>query len=298
MQAHNENINKGPLSWMARNPVAANILMVVLLVGGFLISTRITKDVFPSFTVGAITISVSYPGATPEEIEKSIVNVIEDSLESVDGIKETAVKISPGTTQLTLTLHDYVDENKVLQDVKAEIDRISTFPKESERPVIALRLRHVEVLNVLLYGNKDYQILRYWADIIKDDLSQSPLIANVEVEGTKEFEIHVEVPQDNLRKYGLKLEDIATVIGDMSIELGGGTLKTRAGDILLNVDERRDYAAEFADIVVRTNEDGSRLMLEDIATISEGVEDVTRWSEFNGEDTLFWPFIRMKATTP
>ena len=228
MQAHNENINKGPLSWMARNPVAANILMVVLLVGGFLISTRITKDVFPSFTVGAITISVSYPGATPEEIEKSIVNVIEDSLESVDGIKETAVKISPGTTQLTLTLHDYVDENKVLQDVKAEIDRISTFPKESERPVIALRLRHVEVLNVLLYGNKDYQILRYWADIIKDDLSQSPLIANVEVEGTKEFEIHVEVPQDNLRKYGLKLEDIATVIGDMSIELGGGTLKTRA----------------------------------------------------------------------
>ncbi len=298
MQAHNDNINKGPLSWMARNPVAANILMVVLLVGGFLISTRITKDVFPSFTVGAIIISVSYPGATPEEIEKSIVNVIEDSLESVDGIKETAVKISPGTTQLTLTLHDYVDENKVLQDVKAEIDRISTFPKESERPVIALRLRHVEVLNVLLYGNKDYQILRYWADIIKDDLSQSPLIANVEVEGAKEFEIHVEVPQDNLRKYGLKLEDIATVIGDMSIELGGGTLKTRAGDILLNVDERRDYAAEFADIVVRTNEDGSRLMLEDIATISEGVEDVTRWSEFNGEDTLFLAIYKNESNDP
>ncbi len=298
MQNKDDDIYKGPLSWMARNPVAANILMIVLLIGGMLISTQVTKDVFPSFALGTITISVTYSGATPSEIEKSITNVIEDSLESVDGIKETAATISSGSTTITLTLQDYADENKVLQDVKAEIDRITTFPKEAEIPIVSLKARHVEVLNVLLYGNKDYQILRYWADIIKDDLSQSPLIARVDVEGAKDLEIHVEVPQDNLRKYGLKLEDVATVIGDTSIELGGGTLETRAGDILLRVDERRDYAAEFADIVVRTNEDGSRLLLEDIASISEGVEDVTRWSEFNGEDTIFLAIYKNESNDP
>ncbi len=292
------DIHKGALSWMARNPVAANILMAVMLIGGFLVSTQVTKDVFPSFTLGAITIQVTYPGATPGEMEKSIVNVIEDSLDTVDGIKESAARISPGSTTVTLTLLDNADENQVLQDVKAEVDRITTFPKEAERPVIALRKRHVEVLSVILYGNDNYQILKYWADIIKDDLSQLPLIANVEVEGSKDLEIHVEVPQDKLRRYGLKLEDVATVIGDMSIELGGGTLKTRSGDILLRVDERRDYAAEFADIVVRTNEDGSRLLLEDIATISEGVEDVTRWSEFNGEDSILLAISKTDDHSP
>lgn len=292
------DIQKGALSWMARNPVAANILMAIMLLGGFLISTRITKDVFPFFTLGTITIQVTYSGATPSEMEKSIVNVIEDSLDTVDGIKESAARISPGNTTITLTLLDNVDENKVLQDVKAEVDRITTFPKDAERPIIGLRKRHVEVLNVILYGNDNYQILKYWADIIKDDLSQSPLIANVEVEGSRDLEIHVEVPQDKLRKYGLKLEDIAAVIGDMSLELGGGTLKTRSGDILLNVNERRDYAAEFADIVVRTNEDGSRILLEDIATISEGVEDVTRWSEFNGEDSILLAISKSEDHSP
>lgn len=292
------DIHKGALSWMARNPVAANILMAVMLLGGFLVSTQITKDVFPSFTLGAITIQVTYSGATPGEMEKSIVNVIEDALDTVDGIKESEARISPGTTTITLTLLDNVDENKVLQDVKAEVDRITTFPKEAERPIIGLRKRHVEVLNVILYGNDNYQILKYWADIIKDDLSQLPLIANVEVEGSRDLEIHVEVPQDKLRRYGLKLEDIATVIGDMSLELGGGKLKTRSGDILLRVDERRDYAAEFADIVVRTNEDGSRLLLEDIATISEGVEDVTRWSEFNGDDSILLAISKTDDHSP
>lgn len=294
----NQDIYKGPLSWMARNPVAANILMIILLVGGMLMSTRITKDVFPNFVLGTITISVSYSGATPSEIEKSITNVIEEALEGVDGIKETAATVKSGSTTVTLTLQDYADENKVLQDVKAEVDRISTFPKEAEAPIIALQARHVEVLNVLLYGNKDYQILRYWADIIKDDLVQSPLIARVDVEGAKDLEIHVEVPQDNLRKYGLKLEDIASIIGDTALELGGGTLETRSGDILLRVDERRDYAKEFSDIVVRTNEDGSRLLLEDIAEISEGVEDVTRWSEFNGEDTIFLAIYKDDSHDP
>lgn len=292
------DIHKGALSWMARNPVAANILMVAMLLGGFLISTRITKDVFPFFTLGTITIQVTYSGATPSEMEKSIVNVIEDSLDTVDGIKESAARISPGSATVTLTLQDNADENQVLQDVKAEVDRITTFPKDAERPIIGLRKRHVEVLNVILYGSNNYHILKYWADIIKDDLSQSPLIANVEVEGSRDLEIHVEVPQDNLRKYGLKLEDVASVIGDMSIELGGGKLKTRSGDILLNVDERRDYAAEFADIVVRTNEDGSRLLLEDIATISEAVEDVTRWSEFNGEDSILLAISKTEEHSP
>ncbi len=293
-----KDLYKGPLSWMARNSVAANILMFILIVGGFLMSTQVTKDVFPSFVLGTITVSVTYPGATPTEIEKSITNVIEDALEGVDGIKETSASISPGSTTVTLSLEDRANENKVLQDVKAEIDRISTFPKEAELPVVSLKTRHVEVLNVLLYGNKDYQVLRYWADIIKDELSQNPLIAKVELEGAKELEIHVEVPQDNLRKYGLKLEDIARKIGDTSIELGGGTLKTRAGDILLRVDERRDYASEFASIVVRTNEDGSRLMLEDIATISEGVENVAKWAEFNGQTTIFLAIYKNDINDP
>lgn len=292
------HLARGPLAWMACNPVSANLLMFILLVGGLIMASRVTKDVFPEFSFDQISIRLVYPGATPEEMEKSIVLAIEQSLESVDGIKDNSAYISSGAATIYLDLEDGVDDNVVLQDVKAEVDRITTFPREAETPIIALAEGKVEVATLILSGNDNMHILHYWAEIIRDALTESSDVARVDLEGVRDMEVHVEIPQDTLRRYGLKLDDVAFAISNNALEQGGGTLKSAAGDIMMRMDERRDYASEFTNIPIRTNFDGSQLLLDDIAQITEGFQDVKTWAEFNGEKTILLAVYKNDSKDP
>jgi len=292
------HLARGPIAWMACNPVAANLLMLILMVGGMMMAARVTKDIFPEFTLNIVTVSVSYLGATPQEMEKSVTLAIEQAVENIEGIKETSAVISSGFANVRVELEDNIDGNVALQEIKAEIDRITTFPQESETPVVSLMSTKRGVLTLLLTGSDDMLVLNYWANIIRDELSQAPQISQVELEGIRDSEIHVEISQDNLRRYGLKLSDVALAISVSALDQGGGTLKTSGGDILMRMNERRDYAAEFSNIAIRTNADGSRLLLDDIATISEGFEDIHSWAEFNGQAAVMISVFKTEDQAP
>lgn len=293
-----KQLSRGPFAWMACNPVAANLLMFILLVGGMIMAIQTTKNVFPEFTFDQISIRVIYPGATPAEMEKSVVFAIEQSLDGIDGIDDNSAYISSGSAVIYLDLEDGVDNNIVLQDVKAEVDRITTFPQEAETPIIALAQGHVEVATLILSGNDDMHVLHYWGEIIRDELSESSNVARVDLEGVRDMEVHVEISQNTLRRYGLKLDDVAIAISNNALEQGGGTLKSAAGDIMMRMNERRDYAEDFTSIPIRTNPDGSQLLLDDIAQISDGFEDVKTWAEYNGEKTVFLAVYKNDSKDP
>lgn len=280
------SIYRGAIAYMASNPVAANLLMMLMLVGGFLMSTQVTREVFPSFELNIVTVSVANSGATPTEMEQSVVLAIEDAVESVDGVKEINATMASGVATVTIEAEESVDPNVFLQDIKAEVDRISTFPQEAEDPVITLASTRRQVVSLLLSGSSDLHVLRYWADVAHDELTQSKDIAQVTLSGVRDYEIHVEISQDTLRRYGLTLNDVANAIKAASLEQGGGTLRTVGGDIMVQLNERRDTAQDFANIAVRTLADGSRIMLDDIATVSEGFDNSKRWAEFNNQPAV------------
>lgn len=277
---------QGPIAWMASNPVAANILMLTVLIGGIFASTQVKKEVFPYFDLAQITVSITVDGATPEEMERSVAFAIEEAVESLDGVDETSAMIGSGYASITITAVEDVDGNVLLQDVKSAVDRITTFPKDADEPSISLRSTRFQVLTLVLTGNAGLETLRYWADIIREDLVQDSSIAQVSLDGVRDHEILVEIPQDTLRRYGLTISDVSTAISQSAIEQGGGTVNASSGDILMRLNERRNYANEFSDIPVRSNADGSRLILEDIASISDGFDDSTYWSEFNNQEAI------------
>ncbi len=276
----------GPIAWMAGNPVAANLLMILLMVGGLLAASQTQQEVFPYFEMGRVTVTISCDGATPEEMEKSVAQAVEEAVEGLDGVDETSAQISSGVAVINIDATDDADENILLQDVKAAVDRITTFPKDAEEPVIALRSSRRQVLTIVLTGGGDLKVLRYWAELIRDDLSRDPDITQVELEAVRDYEVLVEVPQDILRRYSLTVSDVATAISSTAIQQGSGTLRANSGDIMVRLNERRDYAEDFANVAVRTNTDGSRLLLEDIATITDTFDDSTKWAEFNGQDAI------------
>ncbi len=277
---------KGSIGWMANNPVAANLLMVILMIGGILVASQVRREVFPYFELTMVTVSVTVSGATPEEMEKSVAQAIEEAVQGLDGVEETTANITTGTASVVIEGADDVDANLLLQDVKAAVDRITTFPVEAERPVVSLASSRRDAIELVLAGDVDDISLRYWGELLKEELINDPAITQVELEGVQDHEVWVEVKQDTLRRYGLTMEDVAKAIGSGAIQQGGGRVNAASGDILLRLNERREYAADFANIAVRTNADGSRLMLEDIATVSDTFDDTRKWSEYNGKNAL------------
>ncbi len=277
---------RGPVGWMASNPVAANLLMVIMMIGGIIVASQVRREVFPYFEMTVVTVSVSVSGATPEEMEKSVAQAIEEAVQGLDGVEETTASISTGSASVTIEGTDDVDGNVLLQDVKAAVDRISTFPVDAERPTVSLRSSRKDAIELVLAGNVSTSALRYWGDIVKEELINDPAITQVELEGVQDHEVWVEVSQETLRRYGLTMEDISNAIGSGAIQQGGGSLNADSGDILLRLNERRDYAVDFASIAVRTNADGSRLLLDDIATITDTFDETRKWSEYNGKNAL------------
>ena len=228
----------GTIAWMAGHSVPANLLMLVLLVGGFLMSGKIKKEVFPDFELDRINISVPYPGASPEEVEKGIILAIEEAVQDLEGIKKLTAAAQEGLGTVTVEILEGENVQQVAQDIENEVGRISSFPVEAEdaRVVVAKRKRYV--MSLALYGDQGERVLRELAEIIRDRLLQDPDISQVDFSGIRDFEISIEIPQSRLRTYGLTLESVAQTIQRASVELPGGAIKTEGGDILIRMKER------------------------------------------------------------
>ena len=293
-----ERWQRGPLAWMIYNRVTPNLLMIALIMGGFFVSGQIKKEVFPEFELDRVTVSVAYPGASPEEVEQGIVLVVEEAVRGLEGIKELTSRAGEGSGSVSIELLADINQQKVYQDIKQEVDRIRSFPDDAEEPQVSLVARRREVLNIQLYGNTTEAALRETAEQVRDRLLQDPEITQIDLSGARDLEIHVDVPQEKLRAYKLTLDDIARTIDAASTDIPGGAVETDGGDILLRVTDRRDWAKEFARIPIISASDGTVVRLEDIATVREAFEDSSRFATYNGQRSIGLDVYRVGDQTP
>jgi multidrug efflux pump subunit AcrB len=283
---------------MIHNRVTPNLLMIVLILGGLYMSTKIKREVFPEFELNTVSVSVAYPGSSPEEVEQGIVLAVEEAIRGIDGIKEVNATASEGSASVIAELRDEADSQKVYQDIQQEVDRITTFPVDAEDPVISLDARKRQVLKLNLFGDVSERSLREVVEQVRDRLLQTKGITQVDVSGGRDYEIEVAVPIENLRIYNLTLAGIAKIIDDASLELPGGKLETAAGEVLLRVKNRRSWASEFAGIPIITTANGSIVHLEDIAEVRESFEDATRFATFNRQPSMQLLVYRVGDQTP
>lgn len=283
---------------MAQNPVASNLLMLVFLIGGAITLTTITQEFFPDMAEDTVTVTVPYPGASPEEVEKGIVMAVEESVRGLEGVKEVISKAAEGSGSVTAEVLDGTDPMKVYQDIKSEVDRIRTIPEDAEEPIVTLNVRKRSVLSVVLWGDASEKSLKNLAETIRERLLQHPSITQLDLRGIRPVEIAIEVPRDNLRRYNLTLDQIAERLRQASIELPGGSIKTDKGEILVRVKERRDWGREFAMTPIITNPDGSEVLLEDIAEVTDGFEDTDYSARFNSFPAVRIEVFRVGKQTP
>ena len=293
-----ENLNRGPLAWMAGNSVIANLLMFVFLVGGLIVFRNIKQEVFPDFTMDTVNITVAYPGASPEEVENGIILAVEEAIQDLDGVDEITSTASEGSARISVDVMEGADVTRLWQEIKSEVDRIDTFPDEAEDPQVAIAAHKRGVLTLALSGNVDALTLRSAADRVRDTLLTNDHITQVELSGVRDYEIQVEIPQATLRRYGMTLGDAADAIAAASVELGGGSLKTEGGDILVRVKDRRNDAGEYARLPLITRADGSQVLLGDVATVRDGFEDSNTWAKFDGQPAVMIDVYRVGDQTP
>lgn len=295
---HNDSHPRGAMAWMAGNSVIANLLMLVFLVGGLITAWNVKQEVFPDFTVDSVSITVAYPGASPEEVENGIVLALEEAIEDIEGIEKVTASASEGSASVTVELMEGEDVVKLWQEIKSEVNSISTFPDEAEEPLVSLGSHKRGVLTLVLHGAVDELTLRSAADQVRDTLLNSGEITQVDLTGVRDYEVQVEIPQNILRRYGMTLEDAAQAIAKASVELGGGSLKTESGDILVRVKDRREYAREYAGLPLFTETNGSRILLEDVGEIKDGFEDSNTWARFDGHAAVMIEIFRVGDQTP
>lgn len=288
----------GAIRWMANHHVAANLLMLVFVVGGLILAPKVKQEVFPEVSLDWISVSVPYPGAGPEEVEEGILLKIEENLTGVDGIKQIKATASEGVGTVMAEVQEGMDPDKVLQDVRSEVDRITTFPLDAEKPVISKLLNRLEVISVVVYGDLSERSLRERAEAIRDELLTYPQITQVDLGGVRPYEISIEVPEQQLRRYNLTLEQVAQRVRKASLDLPGGTIRTEGGEILLRTKERRYFGPGYADIVVVNQPDGTEVRLGDIAMVRDTFAETDTSATFDGKPAAMIKIFRVGDQKP
>ncbi len=289
---------KGAIRWMAQNHVAANLLMMLFVVGGLVMLRSIKQEIFPEVSLDAIQIQVPYPGASPEEIEDGIILKIEESLTGVDGIKEIRSEAREGMGVVLAVIEDSADPDIVLQDIKNEVDRIVTFPEDAEEPVISKLVNRREVISVVVYGDMGEKALREMAEEIRDELLEEPNITQVDLAGVRPYEVSIEIPEETLRALNLSLREVAERVRRASLDVPGGRIKAQGGEILIRTKEKRYTANEYKKIVLLTKDDGTALTLGEIAHVRDTFEDVDLFSRFNGKPAAMVKVFRVGEQKP
>ncbi|MBP7828462.1 MAG: efflux RND transporter permease subunit [Kiritimatiellae bacterium] len=290
--------DRGPIAWMASNPVAANLLMLILLIGGLMILPQIRQEVFPEFELDIVNISVAYPGAAPTEIEQGILLAVEEAIRGLDGMKRVTSRAAEGYGTVTAELLLGTDRGRALQDIKNAVDRLTTLPEDAERPIVSLASSRRQVISLVVSGDHDEHVLRQVADLARDMLLQDPDITLVERVGARPLEISIEAPQARLREHNLTLARIADELARATVEVAGGGVKTPAGEVLLRTMERRDYGAQYADLPLVSTASGTTVRVRDVAEIRDGFAETDQWMVYNGRPAIELIVYRVGQENP
>ena len=277
---------KGIIAWFAHNPVAANLLMLIIMAVGLGSAFNIQRAMFPTFDIELIYINAPYPGAAPEEVEQGIVLKIEEAINDVDGIKRVESDAFESYARIYIHPHEGTDLSMLLDDIQNRVDAIQHFPEEAERPIINQPELLFPALTLQISGDIDERSMKSVADEIRRELLTYPAISAATVVGARDYEIAIEISEQILREYHLTLGDVSRIIAASSLDLPAGSVRTENGDIMLRTLGQAYIQQDFENIVLKTWPDGTRLLLGDIASVDDGFVDAAGFSLFNGKYSL------------
>ena len=275
---------KAVARWSVEHRVTVNLLMVLVIIVGVMSLFKMKREVFPYFSLDMVSIQVFYLGASPEEVEEGIIVKIEEKIQSVEGIKRIVSKAQEGVGSVILELKENVDDvQKVVDEVKTLVDSIDTFPDESETPLIQEVTIKEEAINLAIFGDVSEFALRNVAEKVRNDLLLFKNISQVNLAGIRDYEISVEISEEDLRRYGLTFDQVATALKKGSLDLPGGVIKTSGGEVLIRSKGQRYTGREFETIPLITLSNGTIVRLGDVARIADGFEDSDQKGRFNGQ---------------
>ncbi|MFU8878299.1 MAG: efflux RND transporter permease subunit, partial [Wenzhouxiangellaceae bacterium] len=276
----------GIIGWFAHNPVAANLLMWSLIVGGAFTAWTITKEVQPRIETNYVTVSVPYRGATPRDVEEGVLIKIEEAIQDLESIREIISTAREGSGTVTVEIEPEYDISEALDSIKNRVDAIATFPADTEQPSYRRNVWTQEVMWVSVFGDVPERTLKEIGRQIRDEIIALPNVTQANLVGDRAYEIGIEVREETLRAYGLTLAEVADAVRQSSMDLPGGRIEAAGGDILLRTMGQAYIGRDFADLVIRSNPDGSRIVLSDIADIKDGFVERDRYARHNGRPTV------------
>lgn len=300
------------IKWFSENHVAANFLMLAVLIAGFTTWFQLRKEVFPEIAFDSVIVSVPYPNATPDEVNNGIIIPIEEAIADVEGMKKVTSTASRNAGVVSVQVQTGYETRSVMDDLKTRIDAIDNFAENAERPILEELIVNRQILSLAISADTDEASLREYAESIKDGLlsyepgSQEGIgnklqrflkgpakISKVELASVRPYEISIEVPEDRLRQYGLTLSEVANAVRRASLDLPSGSVKTGSGEIVVRAVGKRYRGDDFRGIVLKSRPDGSELLLQDVAEVIDGFEDVELVSTFNGRPAVIVHVFRV-----
>ena len=282
----------GLIAWFARNSVAANLLMIFIIIMGVASYFTIQRQMFPNIEINYINVEASYPGASPQEIEESIFIKVEEALKDITEIKRTVSRARRGGGAVTLEIDTKAELTDVLDKVKLRVDSIATFPADMEPLTISQVEFQQQVIEMPLVGDLPLSELKVLAKEVEDELLQLGSVSLVTVNAPND-EIAIEIKPDTLRKYGLNISDVTRAINNYSANMSAGQLRTNSGIVSVRVENQYYSGEEFRQIPVKIGASGARVTLGDVAYINDGFVEGERYFKYNGMNAMY---IAVKAT--
>lgn len=279
---------QGIIKWFTHNHVAANMLMLFLIIGGMISLSTMIVETFPQTDPRMITISVSYPGAAPHDVSKSISKRAEEALIGIEGVKKITSKSSEGGALIKVKLEDFANSDYVYDEIETIINSLDNFPPDNAaKPVIAKSRITSDVITIALYGNVDEAALKYWTETIEDEIRQLPDVSITNVRGVRNSQISIEVPEFTLRRYGLTLADIDQAVKNYSKDIAAGSMELKQEEVLLRVQDKKYTGFDLERIIIKTLPNGAVLRIGDIAEVIDGFDNSNLISKFNGKPASF-----------
>ena len=273
----------GMIAWFARNSVAANLLMMLIIACGLIASFSVNSERRPEISLDRINIEVPYLGAAPEEVEQAVCVRLEEAIQGLEGIKQITSTASEGMGSVLVELELGADARRVMDDIKGRVDAIETFPEETEKPIIRELINRNQVINLAVSGPVGEFALKAAAERIRAELTAIPEISQVEITSARPYEISIEVSELALRRHGLTFDEVARAVRRSSLDLPGGSVRSASGEILLRTIGQAYRGREYEDLVLLTRADGTRLALGDVAAVVDGFAETDQLARFDGD---------------
>jgi multidrug efflux pump subunit AcrB len=284
---------KRAIAWFAENHVAANLLMVLMVAGGITALPRINQKSFPDIDVAVIQIGVPFLGAAPEEVEEGVCVRIEEEIQGIAGIERITSSAAEGNCGVSAELISGYPVDRALTEIKNRVDSITTFPEDTEKPIVSYFEIRRNALQIALSGPVSEKSLKVLGERARDDISGLPEVTQVELTAARPYEISIEVPEESLRRHGITFDDVVRAVERGSLDRPGGSIKTSAGEVLLRTKGQAYTGEEFERIVLLTRPDGTRLLLGDVATVVDGFQEDARYARFDGEPAVLIKVYRV-----